>query len=434
MKTKATRRLEAARLEAMVDAAWKESADAGKSLESQAALEKAKIKAVLESVDSKESRISTWFQEYYGDILIHGTIVTLVGMGIASGIGTYKDNVEQTQLQNDTLTVGQEYSQWRLQTPQATEEDEEKFFVDAVSKNIENAKEIGLAFEHGDNDTLCVWKKGLQDSSINKAISFSSNGTESNLNTSANCSSMEVVYSPDGEHLTQNPGTNMPNGTTENGDAANQGSQSESAPENSSLPIILGATGAILALGVVGGGSMVAVKKISASKRRKQNFTDKWDALMKRHDVVRREWASYELDPMKMLDYPVLSDMREKVTVELHAALRKANGLRPVNSKSMALEDADNSKYEAAVEALETAFHVAESEAKRVQWTKFNMDEQKRLTTAKTLLNFVLDGTANEFERQSAYKRLQKEIAGLINIPTPTLAAIEESFRSMIEA
>lgn len=158
----------------------------------------------------------------------------------------------------------------------------------------------------------------------------------------------------------------------------------------------------------------------------------RWAELVERCDVITKEWASYELDPVRILDFPLLSDMNEERTLKFHAALRKAKHLRPSDTRKVSEINALTSPFATAVEDLENAFHAAETEAKRVRWSKFTDEEKKRLQTAKSLLNLAMNSAATDSERQSAYKRMQKELEGLIVIPKSTVLALEKKVNLML--
>lgn len=157
----------------------------------------------------------------------------------------------------------------------------------------------------------------------------------------------------------------------------------------------------------------------------KENIS-RWVNIMARHDDVKKEWASYELDPVKILEFPLLSDVREKTTTDFHAALRKAESLRPTNVQSVGVREANDSTYSNAVESLVNSFETARIEAKRVSWSRFSKEERSRLQRAQLLLNIAMDGNAAENERQSAYKRMVTELEGLIVMPKNTQLVIEE--------
>lgn len=166
-------------------------------------------------------------------------------------------------------------------------------------------------------------------------------------------------------------------------------------------------------------------KAMQKKGQRSQNIV-RWNELNNRYEAIAKEWASYELDPVKILDFPLLSDMRESNTVAFHKALRHASNLKPSDLKIVSYTNPSGSPFETAVTDLENAFLVAETEAKRVRWNNFSAEEQKRLQTAKNLLNLAMDGGATDSERQAAYKRMQKELEGLIIIPKQTILALEK--------
>lgn len=168
--------------------------------------------------------------------------------------------------------------------------------------------------------------------------------------------------------------------------------------------------------------------RISGKKKRyatRENVR-RWQDSLDQHDVVKSEWASYELDPVKILELPLLSDVREKSTTDFHAALRKADKFRPKDISKVAHNDAISSPYASAVEALVNSFETARIEAKRVAWNNFSKEERSRLQRAQNLLNIAMDGNASEPERQSAYKRMQAELDGLIVMPKNTQRVIEK--------
>src|SRR5690606_16327434 len=61
----------------------------------------------------------------------------------------------------------------------------------------------------------------------------------------------------------------------------------------------------------------------------RQAFVAATQRLMDTHDEVNRRWLAYELDAVRLLEYPLMTDMREEVTVAFHRARRLADSLRP---------------------------------------------------------------------------------------------------------
>lgn len=337
--------------------------------------------------------------------------------GGGAAIKMANDHSDLKELIQTVENVNGEYDNWTASNPSSSVDAKKEHIFTEIQKLPESG-EYGIALDES-SDNICLWKADTaRNPSNDKAITLTSRV--------ANCTKMTVVAAPEGSvrPVTDN---------ADKGVSFVESKPSEPAPEFpwSMLLGILATTG--VAFGG-GAGVIFSVKKAKRNKRNRLNSRAQWNTLVKRHQNVRRAWAAYELDPMKMLDYPMLSDMREQTTSDLHLALKKASALEPKNVDDVIDEQANKSEYQDAVIALEHAFNVAESEAKRVQWNKFSGVEQKRLKTAKSLLSFVLDGAASEFERQAAYKQMNKELSGLINIPVVTMSALETKMRVMIES
>ncbi|MCB5274942.1 hypothetical protein BJG92_02480 [Arthrobacter sp. SO5] len=156
-------------------------------------------------------------------------------------------------------------------------------------------------------------------------------------------------------------------------------------------------------------------------------------ALMAGHDAVNRRWLDYELDVGKLIDFPVMTDVREPLTVAFLRAKREADGLRPAAAGDMTTT-ARLGEYRSAVRGFELAFDVAEREAQRIKDSKFTGPERQRLATARKLLRIASDAAATPAERQTAYKRARRELDGLIVLPEATLAALEERIAGMLDA
>lgn len=156
-------------------------------------------------------------------------------------------------------------------------------------------------------------------------------------------------------------------------------------------------------------------------------------ALIAAHDAVNRRWLDYELDVGKLIDFPVMSDVREPLTVAFLRAKKEADRLRPAAPGDITTA-ARLGEYRSAVNAFELAFDVAEREAKRIKDHNFTELERQRLATARKLLNIAADQAATPAERQTAYKRARRELDGIIVLPEATLAALEEKIAGELNA
>jgi hypothetical protein len=149
------------------------------------------------------------------------------------------------------------------------------------------------------------------------------------------------------------------------------------------------------------------------------------------HDAVNSRWLAYELDVAKLIDFPMMSDVREPLTVEFLRAKRLADGLRPAVPTDLA-SDGQLSEYRQALRNFEVAFDVAEREAKRIKDAHYSEPERQRLCTAKKLLSMAVDEASTQAERQLAYHRARKELDGLLLLPDEAVAALERRVQAQI--
>lgn len=347
-----------------------------------------------------------------------GSIFAILGLSVVFFIGVLgyfsfmvgnalHTNALHLNVQNASIA----YDSWTQDHTNATE-DEKNNAVKNFTKSLEAKGNIGVAFDSATNK-ICAWENGaLSNKDINHSLTASSINGVRTIGRGVDCSMATTIISP----------------TT----AMNKSNEKPQGNDNSSEFPWLGvlSTSGIVLAGT--GGIIFGMKKSLMKRKKRTNDQVKLKKLLDRHEAVRQAWASYELDPMKMLEYPLLSDMRENTTRNLLFALRKANDIRENHSMQALQVPEVLTDYRNAVLELEHAFEIAEQEAKRVQWNKFSADEQKRLMTAKNLLNFVLDANGSEFERQAAYKRLAKEINGLVVLPDLTLKSLENTMRKML--
>lgn len=155
--------------------------------------------------------------------------------------------------------------------------------------------------------------------------------------------------------------------------------------------------------------------------------------LMASHDAVNRRWLDYELDVGKLIDFPVMTDVREPMTVAFLRAKRTADSLRPGAPEDITTA-AQLREYREAVHSFELAFDVAEREARRIKDSNFTGPERDRLATARKLLQIASDAAATPAERQTAYKRARRELDGLIVLPDAAVAVLEAKIAGMIGA
>ncbi|OBI17881.1 hypothetical protein A5714_10155 [Mycobacterium sp. E2462] len=166
------------------------------------------------------------------------------------------------------------------------------------------------------------------------------------------------------------------------------------------------------------------------------NPANQWRSIRRvvdEHARTDARWLDYELDAGKLLDFPLMTDMRDPRTVAFHKSKLRAELLRPVKAEDL-LDDRDAAEqYRAAVEDYVTAFDVAEAEAMRRRRTGFSTADQQRLARAQSLLRVTSDAAAAPQERQRAYERAQRELDGLLMLPATTQANIERGIAGELE-
>jgi len=156
--------------------------------------------------------------------------------------------------------------------------------------------------------------------------------------------------------------------------------------------------------------------------------------VLDEHNRTDAKWLDYELDIAKLLDFPMMTDMRNPATIAFHKAKRRADLLRPETVDDLMGDRDAQLEYRDAVADYVSAFDVAEAEAIRRRRSDFSSDDQQRIARAQNLLRLATDSGATAQERQSAYSRARKELDGLIALPAMTRASIERKIAGEIQA
>lgn len=155
--------------------------------------------------------------------------------------------------------------------------------------------------------------------------------------------------------------------------------------------------------------------------------------IIEEHTRTDGRWLDYELDFAKLLDLPVMTDMRHPLTVEFHKAKLRADLLRPAKAEDLLDDREAAAQYLAAVENYVTAFDAAEAEAIRTRRSDFSTDGQQRLARARNLLDVASDTGATPPERRQAYDLARKELDGLLVLPAATQTRIERGISGQLD-
>ncbi|OBK21979.1 hypothetical protein [Mycobacterium asiaticum] len=161
-----------------------------------------------------------------------------------------------------------------------------------------------------------------------------------------------------------------------------------------------------------------------------------WRAIrraLEAHEDTDARWLAYELDPSRLLDFPVMTDMRDPLTTRFHKAKLRADLLKPLRAEDLS-DDRDAARqYLDAVEDYVTAFNAAEAEAMRRRTNDFSKEEKQRVSRAQNLLRIAADSGATAAERQHAYGLARTELEGLIVLPDVTRSTIERGIAGEID-
>ena len=169
---------------------------------------------------------------------------------------------------------------------------------------------------------------------------------------------------------------------------------------------------------------------------RPANQAAHWRAIrraLEAHQQTDARWLEYELDASRLLDFPVMTDLRDPLTTGFHKAKLRADLHKPARAED--LFDARDAarQYLDAVEDYVTAFNAAEAEAMRRRTSDFSPQEQQRLVRAQSLLRVAADVAATAHERQHAYGLARAELDGLIVLPDNTRSNIERGIAGEID-
>jgi hypothetical protein len=156
--------------------------------------------------------------------------------------------------------------------------------------------------------------------------------------------------------------------------------------------------------------------------------------VIEQHGQTDARWLEYEVDIAKLLDFPLMTDMRNALTIDFHKARRRADLLRPEKAEDLDGDREAALEYRDAVGEYVTAFDVAEAEAIRLRRSTFSDEDQQRIARAQSLLRLAEDDGATPQERHSAYTRARVELDGILALPAVTRASIERRLAGELEA
>ena len=137
----------------------------------------------------------------------------------------------------------------------------------------------------------------------------------------------------------------------------------------------------------------------------------------KRLDDIEHKYAEYEKDIVKIIKYPVMTDLTDPYTAKFASAMRKAQRL---------FGEGNMPAYREALDTLEDAFHVAESHARKISLSRLVPDERNKVADARQMLAIALDDAASDTEKKNAYKGAMRNLEGIVAVPEAALSSLRQ--------
>ena len=108
----------------------------------------------------------------------------------------------------------------------------------------------------------------------------------------------------------------------------------------------------------------IAVAEASGRARNNdESYRRELVKIIAAHDRTDARWLDYEVDIAKLLDFPLMTDMRAPLTIAFHKAKRHADLLRPERPDDLVGDRDAQLEYRNAVHEYISAFEIAEAEA-----------------------------------------------------------------------
>src|ERR1700687_4825202 len=134
--------------------------------------------------------------------------------------------------------------------------------------------------------------------------------------------------------------------------------------------------------------------------------------VLKEHARTDARWLDYEVDIAKLLDFPMMTDMRDPLTIGFHKAKLRADLLRPEKVEDLMNDRDAQLEYRDAVHEYVSAFEIAEPEAIRRRRSGFSAEDQQRLERGQHLLRLASDAGATPQGSPKADPNARTELGG----------------------
>lgn len=129
-------------------------------------------------------------------------------------------------------------------------------------------------------------------------------------------------------------------------------------------------------------------------------------ALRLKLEGLEKEINAYGNDIVKLLKFPIMTDLRDENTLEMVLALKNAKIINPVNNPQ---------GFRESVESLERKFLKAESNARIIRATAFSEEQRKKAEKARDLFAVACNDVSSEQEKKSAFKQGFRQLEGVVD-------------------
>lgn len=139
------------------------------------------------------------------------------------------------------------------------------------------------------------------------------------------------------------------------------------------------------------------------------------NAHLKALQSIEAKYEEYTTDIVNLITFPVMTDTTDKYTLNLVKSLSKARRYADAGDKEM---------LASAVDELEDAFLMAESNARKIRDTHLNEASQKKLQTAHQMFALALSDTSDH-EKATSFKAGMSTLRGVIDVPEKAVIALK---------
>lgn len=121
---------------------------------------------------------------------------------------------------------------------------------------------------------------------------------------------------------------------------------------------------------------------------------------------LEKEINAYGNDIVKLLKFPIMTDLRDENTLDMVLALKNAKIVNPERNPQ---------GFRESVESLERKFLKAESNARIIRATAFSEEQRKKAEKARDLFAVACNDVSSEQEKKNAFKQGFRQLEGVVD-------------------